>query len=92
MIFRENVNPSYNPYLPIFDSSTTSPSSPPPPLPSIIRSLEIAKESGYEPQEVLRQGRPEEIEAEIEEFRPLLIVKIDYDVREYDVVVLGLLK
>ena len=58
----------------------------------IIRLLEIAKEAGYEPQEVLRQGRPEEIEAEIENFRPLLIVKIDYDVREYDVVVLGLLK
>jgi len=58
----------------------------------IIRLLEIAKESGYEPQEVLRQGRPEEIEAEIEDFHPLLIVKIDYDVREYDVIALGLLK
>ena len=57
----------------------------------VIRLLEVAKEAGYEPQEVLRQGKLEEIEAEVEGFKPLLIVKIDYDIREYDIIALGLL-
>ena len=57
----------------------------------VIRLLEVAKEAGYEPQEVLRQGKPEEIEAEVEGFKPLLIVKIDYDIREYDIIALGVL-
>jgi len=57
----------------------------------VIRLLELAKEMGYEPQEVLRQGKLGEIEAEIEGFKLLLIAKIDYDLREYDIVVLGTL-
>ena len=57
----------------------------------IIRLLEVAKEAGYEPQEVLRQGKPEEIEAEVEGFKLLLIVKIDYDIRECDIIAPGVL-
>ena len=56
-----------------------------------ISLLKVAKEAGYGPQEVLRQGRSEGIEAEVEGFKPLLIVKIDYDIREYDIIALGLL-
>ena len=44
---------------------------------------------GYSAEEVLRNGKAEDIEANVD-FKPLLIARIDYDIREYDLVAVGI--
>ena len=52
----------------------------------------IAEKNGYTLSEVLkliRHPRPEDYESLPADFRPFIICKLDYDVREYDLIALG---
>jgi len=52
----------------------------------------IAEENGYTLSEILkliRHPKPEDYEELPEGFEPLIICKLDYDIREYDLIALG---
>ena len=52
----------------------------------------IAEENGYTLSEILkliRYSKPEDYEDLPEGFEPIIVCKLDYDVREYDLIALG---
>ena len=52
----------------------------------------IAEENGYTLSEVLRlirHPKPEDYESLPEGFEPIIVCRLDYDVREYDLIALG---
>ena len=52
----------------------------------------IAEENGYTLSEILkliRHPKPEDYEELPEGFEPIIVCKLDYDVREYDLIALG---
>ena len=52
----------------------------------------VAEENGYTLSEILkliRHPKPEDYEDLPEGFEPIIVCKLDYDVREYDLIALG---